>query len=56
VQRHERISALARRLSEPPPSQEAGASTQRQLDLEVYALYGLNEAQRATVDAVTRGD
>lgn len=56
VRRHERICALARRLSELPPTQEEGASTQRQLDLEVYALYGLSEAQRATVDAATRGD
>lgn len=56
VQRHERISALARRLSELPASGEGATRPQRQLDLEVYALYGLNEAQRATVDAATRGD
>jgi len=68
VQLHEGISALAKRLSELYQSlasstghkhdlmQRQIENIERQLDLAVYDLYGLNEPQRATVDAETHGD
>jgi adenine-specific DNA-methyltransferase len=56
ARRHERIATLARRLSEPGACGAALNKAQRQLDLEVYELYGLDKAQRAAVDADTRGD
>ncbi|HEX8699004.1 MAG TPA: N-6 DNA methylase [Myxococcaceae bacterium] len=55
VKRHERISTLAQRLSAPRPRKAGLAGLQRQIDLEVYELYGLNTAQRAAVDADTGG-
>ncbi len=55
-ERHERISTLAQRLSEPRSRKDSLAEPQRQLDLEVYELYGLDKAQRAAVDADTPAD
>jgi adenine-specific DNA-methyltransferase len=56
ARRHERIATLARRLSKPRSRGAAMDGPRRQLDLEVYELYGLDKAQRAAVDADTQAD
>jgi adenine-specific DNA-methyltransferase len=54
VKLHERISTLAKHRSHL--SQRQVENVERQIDLAVYELYGLTEAQRATVDAETQDD
>jgi adenine-specific DNA-methyltransferase len=68
AEQHERICALAQRISQLHQPLEGAASRQhgllqhqvekveRQLDIAIYDLYGLDESQRATVDAQTRGN
>jgi hypothetical protein len=60
VRLHERISTLAKQLSElhqqlALPRRQV-EKIERHLDLAVYELYGLDEPQRAAVDAETQGD